>query len=133
MHIVDMGGASIDTRSAMGRMFFTMTAAFAEMERNMTSERTRETIAYLRKDGQVYTRIPPLGFDHPHQGKRKRKGDKLVPNAAEQAVVAKIRRMRKTGLSINKIADQLNATKAKTKRGGKWYACTVQKILRRAA
>jgi DNA invertase Pin-like site-specific DNA recombinase len=37
LHVIDMGGSAIDTTSAMGRMFFTMAAAFAEMERNLTS------------------------------------------------------------------------------------------------
>jgi len=31
LHVIDMGGSAVDTASAMGRMFFTMAAAFAEM------------------------------------------------------------------------------------------------------
>ena len=39
LHILDMGGQAIDTSTAIGRMFLTMTAGFAEFERNQTSER----------------------------------------------------------------------------------------------
>jgi site-specific DNA recombinase len=126
LHIVDMGGASIDTRSAIGRMFFTMTAAFAEMERNLTGERTRDTMAHLRDSGRVYCHITPLGFD--------RRADKtLAPNRAEQATIKRILRMRRSGLSMGRIADRLNNSGVPTKRGGKWYAVTIQKILARAA
>lgn len=40
LHVVDMGGTSLNTASAVGRMFLTMTAAFAELERSLVSERT---------------------------------------------------------------------------------------------
>jgi DNA invertase Pin-like site-specific DNA recombinase len=54
LHVLDMGGSALNTRSAVGRAFFTMAAAFAEMERNLTSERVRMGMAHLRKTGQVY-------------------------------------------------------------------------------
>ena len=42
LHLVDFGGTTINTGSAMGRMFLTMTAAFAELERNLiASARSR--------------------------------------------------------------------------------------------
>src|SRR4051794_20741941 len=72
LHIIDMGGSAIDTASAMGKMFFTMMAGFAEMERNLISERTKTALAHKKSGSRVYSRIPPLGFD--------RHGDKLVPN-----------------------------------------------------
>src|ERR1017187_1751358 len=40
LHLVDMGGQTINTGSPMGRMFLTMMAGFAELERNLISERT---------------------------------------------------------------------------------------------
>jgi hypothetical protein len=41
--------------------------------------------------------------------------------------------MRDDGASFGRIADQLNAEGAPTKRGGKWASMTVKKILDRAA
>jgi DNA invertase Pin-like site-specific DNA recombinase len=94
LHVLDMGGSALNTRSAVGRAFFTMAAAFAEMERNLTSERTRMGMAHLRKNGLVYTAIPPLGWDGTGKGTE---GAKLTPNKAEQAVVKKIVRLRQAG------------------------------------
>jgi DNA invertase Pin-like site-specific DNA recombinase len=137
LHVIDMGGSAINTRSAVGKAFFQMAAAFAEMERNLTSERTRDGLAKLRKDGKASGRILPFGYDAKGgrviNGKRTHRGATLVPNKAEQATLAKIRRMRKAGQSINKIAARLNHAKVPTKRGGRWYPVTIAKILVRAA
>ncbi len=123
LHVLDMdGGGALDTRSAMGRMFFTLAAGFAEMERTLTGERTRAALAHLRAAGKVYCHLTPLGFD--------RRGDRLIVNRREMATVRKIRRMRAEGLSLAKIAERLNRAKAPTKRGGKWHAVTVQKVLK---
>ena len=35
-----MGGQAINSKSAMGKMFLTMMAGFAELERNVIAERT---------------------------------------------------------------------------------------------
>src|SRR5215469_16351085 len=40
LHLVDMGGQSVNTASSMGKMLLTMLAGFAEFERNMIVERT---------------------------------------------------------------------------------------------
>jgi DNA invertase Pin-like site-specific DNA recombinase len=37
---------TLDTRSAMGRFFFTLTAALAEMERRLIGERTKSALAH---------------------------------------------------------------------------------------
>lgn len=122
LHVIDMGGSAIDTASAMGRMFFTMTAAFAELERNMISERTKSALGHKKASSRAYTRITPLGFD--------RIGDALVRNESEMETVRLILRMRSEGRSLQAIARALNEAGAATKQGGLWYAVTVQKALR---
>ena len=54
LHLVDFGGQTIDTSSATGKMFLTMTAGFAEMERNLTAERTRAALRHKRDHENVY-------------------------------------------------------------------------------
>lgn len=122
LHIIDMGGSAIDTASAMGRMFFTMAAAFAEMERNLISERTKAALSFKKASRSVYSAVTPLGFD--------RQGDKLIENAAEMSIVQTILKMRSKGRSMQAIADALNQAGAPTKRGGRWHAVTIQKVLR---
>ena len=57
-----MGGQAIDTSSAMGRMFLTMAAGFAELERNLISERTKTALQHKRKNGHLVGAVP-YGYD----------------------------------------------------------------------
>lgn len=50
LHIIDM---NINTKDAMGKMFFTMMSAFAELEANLLSERTKKGLASARARGRV--------------------------------------------------------------------------------
>jgi site-specific DNA recombinase len=116
------GGSSIDTASAMGRMFFTMAAAFTEIERNLTSERTDAPLSHKKAANEVYCNLTPLGFD--------REGDRLIENPAQMKIVERIHALRSKGQSLQRIATTLNKANAQTKRGGKWHPVTVQNILR---
>jgi DNA invertase Pin-like site-specific DNA recombinase len=120
LHLVDMGGQSMNTASAMGRMMLTMMAGFAELERNLIAERTTTAMRHLKTRKQVYCPTP-YGFD--------RLDDKLIPKADEQAVVAEIIAMRSTGSTLVDIAANLNARGIRTKRRGSWTATTVRRIL----
>jgi len=121
LHLVDMGGQTIDTTTAMGRFFLNMMAGFAELERNLISERTATALNYKKSNKQVYAPIP-FGYV--------RVGDRLIEDQEEQIILNKIFNYRKEGLSYWKIADELNTIGVKTKKGGnKWYASTVKYIL----
>ncbi|RIN97100.1 recombinase family protein [Mammaliicoccus sciuri] len=50
LHIIDM---NVSTKDAMGKMFFTMMSAFAELEANLLSERTKKGLAAARARGKV--------------------------------------------------------------------------------
>jgi len=43
---------TLDTQSAMGRFFFTLTAALAEMERGIVAERTKAALAHKKNKGR---------------------------------------------------------------------------------
>lgn len=49
LEILDM---NINTKDAMGKMFFTMMSAFAELEANLLSERTKKGLASARLRGK---------------------------------------------------------------------------------
>jgi hypothetical protein len=57
----------------------------------------------------------------------------VLANDAEQALIGPMRAMRADGMSFARIANQLNADKVPTKRGGTWASMTIKKILDRAA
>lgn len=121
LHLIDMGGQSLSTGSAMGRFFLSMMASFAELEKNLVSERTRMALAHKKKMRQVYSPTP-FGFD--------RHGDVLKPNESEQEVLRLIRQFEDDDWSLAGIARELNHRGIPTKRGAKWYPSTVRYLLR---
>ena len=120
LHLVDLGGTSLSTASAIGRMFLTVMAGCAELERNLVSERTISVLTHKRQQGRVYNHTP-YGFD--------RVGDKLVPVVDEMATVQLIGERREDGWSLGMIAAALNTDGVRTKNNGNWYARTIKNIL----
>ena len=112
----------IDTESAMGKFFLTIMGAMAQMERELISERTSAALAYKKAQGISLGGIP-YGYE--------RVNGQLVTNKQEKAGLRKMRRLRRKGLSYDKIAQRLNQDDTPTKKGGKWYATTVSNALNR--
>jgi DNA invertase Pin-like site-specific DNA recombinase len=121
LHLVDHGGQSINSASAVGRMFLTMLAGFAEMERRLAGERIGAALRHKKAQGRAYARTP-YGYD--------RQGEGLTPNPAELAVVRRVHRWRQHGRSPEWIAGELTRQGAPTKRGGRWHPCTVRYLLK---
>jgi DNA invertase Pin-like site-specific DNA recombinase len=120
LHLVDMGGQSINTGTSIGKMLLTMLAGFAEFERNMIAERTTAALNFKKRSGRVYNHVP-YGF--------LAEDGNLIADAAEQAVIARMRDLRGQGISYNEIANALNADSVATKQGGVWRSQTVKNIL----
>ncbi len=120
LHLVDMGGQTLNTASAMGRFFLSMMAGFAELERNLIAERTSTALNHKKAHREAYSPTP-YGFD--------REGDTLAVNPQEQEAVAKIKGWRRAGWSLRGIVEELNRLAIPTKRGGQWYPCTVRYLL----
>jgi DNA invertase Pin-like site-specific DNA recombinase len=121
LHLVDHGGQSINTKTAVGRMFLTMLAGFAQMERQLTAERITVALRHKKARRQAYGPTP-YGFD--------REGDLLLPNRDEQAVIRQMRRWRQAGRSLAWIADTLTHRGIPAKRRGRWNAYGVSYILK---
>jgi DNA invertase Pin-like site-specific DNA recombinase len=120
LHLVDMGGQSINTGSSMGKMMITMLAGFAEFERNMIAERTTAALNYKKARGEVYNHAP-YGY--------RAKDGLLTADATEQAVVARMTALRAARISYNEIANTLNADNVPTKYGSSWHSQTVKNTL----
>lgn len=121
IHLLDL---ALDTSTPTGRMVLTMLAAVAQMERDLTRERTRSTSDHLRRAGLRYSRHIPYGFAYDQEKRR------LVPVPEEQAVVRQIEDLRQQEQSYLAIARQLQQQEVPTKRGGQWSASRVHKIHR---
>lgn len=120
LHLLDLGGQSVNTKTAMGRMMLVMAAGFAEMERNLIRERTSMALLHKKARREAYAPTP-FGFV--------REGKALIPCQSEAGAVQLMVKWRSQGMSYDKIAAQLNQEGVPAKRGGAWYGCTVRYIL----
>jgi DNA invertase Pin-like site-specific DNA recombinase len=81
----------IDTTSAAGKLFFTLLAAFAEFERDLIRERTRDGLAATTRRGRSGGRKPKLA---PYQVRHAR--ERIEAGAAVTEVAAELGVDRKT-------------------------------------
>jgi DNA invertase Pin-like site-specific DNA recombinase len=58
LRILSLGGDTVDTRSATGKLILTIFAGFAQFEREMMLERQREGIAKAKTEGRYKGRKP---------------------------------------------------------------------------
>lgn len=120
---------NIDTTGAVGTLIFTVLAALAQFERDLTSERTKTSLDYKRKVGEQFSRVP-YGYNRVEPASDKEPA-RLVPNPEEMAVLETIRQMKANGMSLGKIASDLNERQIPPKRGGeKWYPSSIQSMLK---
>ena len=118
IHFVDFKGQPLDTSTSTGRFFITMIAALAEMERGLISERTRDGMAYLKRN--------LLRFTRSLFGWNVRKDDSLVPNWKEQDLIDyMVWQMDGNDISATAVARSLNKRGSTGKEGGKWQSSSV--------
>jgi site-specific DNA recombinase len=118
---------TLDTRSAMGRFFFTLTAALAEMERRLIGERTKAALAHKRSKSEKTGGDVPYGYDLTPAGI-------LIKNETEQELIRFIRRLNRDGYSLRRICRELEREGHLTKnRSEIWQPSTIWKILRRGS
>lgn len=131
--ILDLG---IDLATPAGRMFFHQLASFAEFEREMTGQRTREIAAYLKKHGRPYGGARPFGWVKQGRGREAH----YVPCEQEREVARRVARMAYEGMSYRAIGWALMRDRVvkpgrkPTDRGrGVWYALSEIHALAQAA
>lgn len=119
MHLVDVGGQTINTSTAMGRMFLTMMAGFAELERNLISERTTFALQRKKDQGQVVGKVP-YGW--------RRNGDRLEPVEEEQAVRRQVLELHANGYAPHTMAKMLDALGVVSRNGKPFLPTQVERI-----
>jgi DNA invertase Pin-like site-specific DNA recombinase len=99
-----------DTTTPAGEAMANVLATFAQFERRLIGQRTREALAAKRKQGVRLGRPP----------------------AIPKKIATRIRRERDRGATLAKIADGLNRDKVPTPRGGKlWRPSSLEAVLAR--
>jgi putative DNA-invertase from lambdoid prophage Rac len=97
LHMIDLGGDV--TGNGISKMVFTILAAVAEGERDRLRERIRDAKRHLAAQGVYSGGKRPLGYDIVLDGDISR----FVPNAAEMAVIERMKAMRRDGAAYRAI------------------------------
>lgn len=102
---LDLG---VDTSTPAGEMLANVLATFAQFERRLIGQRTKEALAVKRAEGVRLGR----------------------PRTLPAKVVDRIRSLRAEGLSLKAIAEELNGADVPTAQGGAhWHPSTVRVVL----
>ena len=101
---------AVDTTTPAGEAMAHVLATFAQFERRLIGQRTREALAVKKTQGVRLGRPPSIS---PQLAKR-------------------IRAMRTRGMTLQKICDRLNQERIATPRGGStWRPTALRAVLRR--
>lgn len=102
---LDLG---VDTSTPSGEMMANVTATFAQFERRLIGQRTKDALAVKRAEGVRLGRPVQTSYE----------------------TTELIRNMRAQGQSLRQIASRLDQAGVPTSQGGKrWYASTVKSLL----
>ena len=109
--------SAVDTTTPAGEAMANVLATFAQFERRLIGQRTREAMAAKKAGGTVFG---PRAW-------KTRKG--VTPDA----VAERIRREREAGRTYRAIAEGLNEDDVPTAQGGaQWWPATVRQVLMRS-
>ncbi len=113
-----------DTSNAMGEAMLKIILVFAELERNMTSERVSAVMVARATNGEWNGGRIPFGYDYDKQAKL------FSINEEEAAIVRLIYEMYASGKSLLSISRELNEKGIATKRRNHWNPTTIDIILK---
>ena len=123
VHFIDFNGQSLDTSNPTGKFFITMVAAFAEMERGLIAERTKEGMDFLKSNHLKFTNAI-YGWDENSKGE-------LKPNWSEQSQIdLMLWQIRANGMSATSVARMMNKRGRRGKKGGKWTSTSVSRVVK---
>jgi DNA invertase Pin-like site-specific DNA recombinase len=125
LHVINFGGNTVDTSTAIGRMFLTFMSGIAQFEADLISERTSDAMQVMKSKGKRVSSNIPFGFKVDDDGKS------LVEDDEEQGTLELIKELRYTeGLSVPKIRERLNSISVYN-RGKPWHLTSLYRILSR--
>ena len=111
----------LDTKSPLGRFFFTLIAGIAEMERGIIGERTSDALKRKIENGEHVGHIP-YGYQI--------ENGKLIPFLPEQEIIKLAKELRDRGYTFQAIAQEFKNRGIKTKRGkNQWFPTSIKNIL----
>ena len=112
----------INTGTANGRMFLNMLVTCYQWSREMTSERTSEVMLFKKSRGE-YT------GGHLPYGQSLGENNQLVVNSSEKDVIECAKKLHNSGLSLNKIGNELAKLGMVARNGNTLAGMQVKRLL----
>ncbi len=113
----------IDTSTASGRLVLNVMGSVSQWEREAIGERTSEALAVMRSNGRRISRHAPYGYRFTGQG--------WIEDEHEQRAISLMRQLRADGLSLRRIAAELDQRGHHNRRGRRLSAQTIANVLKR--
>jgi DNA invertase Pin-like site-specific DNA recombinase len=88
LRILNLGGETVDTKSATGKLILTIFAGFAQFEREMMLERQREGISKAKAEGKYLGRKPSAALKA-QEARQMVAGGKTVAAAARELKIGR--------------------------------------------
>lgn len=106
--VVSCTDKDIDTTTAYGKMFFTITMAFAQLERDLASDRNKDMGLQASVTGKFMGGKVPFGYTLTRENVGVKSLPKLIINETEAQIVKQIFKRYLDGQSDDQIAEWLN-------------------------
>jgi len=116
---------SINTQTATGRLIINVLGSVSQWEREVIAERTSEALQEKKRQGKKYTKIAPYGY--------KWRNKELVKNEAEQNIIKQVFELKDSGLSLQKIANELNKSNTLKRKKTIWKKSDIQNLIKKAS
>lgn len=137
LRICDWNGAHFDPANPMSCLLVHMLISFAEYERALISQRTKEGLHALKAQGKKYCSNAPYGYEwikksDPKTGEM---GAELVANETERMLMAKVVEMRDQGYSADEIRQyiayewKMPTNRKRTRTGKEWSNAMVYRLI----
>ena len=111
----------IDTRSANGRLTLNVLMSVSQWEREIIGERTRDAMRHLQTQGRYIGGHAPYGFELVDGA--------LIEQAVEQQIIGQARALRARGLSLGKIAAELDRRGCRARNDKRFLAQQIKRMV----
>ncbi len=123
IHLCDMPGGHFDPDNPMSEMMIGILIVFANYERRLISQRTKEGLQARKQRGEKYGRWAEYGWrwEKKYDPVLRKQVNVRVVAEGERALMAKCVEMRAAGCTLDKIRQHVNyEMKSRTRMGGHW-------------
>jgi DNA invertase Pin-like site-specific DNA recombinase len=127
VRILSLEQPEADGETTTGKLMSAIYNWMAEIKREEIRSRTRSKMLQYQREGRKMSNIPPYGFDVDVTNPKS-----IIPNAEEQATIAVVTGLHREGMTLRRIAAQLEATEISRRGKATWNHQLVRSILVRA-